>query len=227
MNTINDKVLIAYSSKYGYIREIAGFISKQFHENGLQADLLDLGKTSVSRWNSVHDYKGIIVGAGSTTYSVWNKKAKKFVRINSAYLNDPNKVVGFFFSEPTRPYSLLDPIANKEKLGKSIFTNFKFLPNFYEDFGQVIDFSRKSKLKHEVRNNLKDIVKSIAKKTGLEFDYKGYNDFRDWVKIQEFTQKFSKMIIEGNICKACGMKMPLSTTFCTHCGAKMEQENLM
>jgi menaquinone-dependent protoporphyrinogen IX oxidase len=222
LNEINYKILVVFVDKYGYVSEIADNMSRKFKDLGLKVDLVDLRRTRQSRWPTIDDYTGIIlISAGRTKLlSFWTGKARKFA-LNYVGPLEKEKVIGFFRSDPWEYLGILNPISAKEKFAKSILKTFNFIPDYYEDFGPVLDFSRKSKIKRDDRKILKDSVKSIAKNTGIEFEYKGFNDFRDWNRIEEVCKEIAEQLQKGRSCESCGSIVPNGVEFCKNCGNKM------
>jgi menaquinone-dependent protoporphyrinogen IX oxidase len=222
MTELNHKILVAYVDKYGYVSEIVDYMTKIISETSVNVDIVDLRRTRESKWPSLNDYTGIIlISAGRTKLlSFWTGKARKFA---SLYVQpiEKEKLVGFFRSDPYEYGNLLDPIAHKEKFAKNILQVSNFIPDIYEDFGPVLDFSRKSELKRDDREILKDSAKRVAKATGIEFEYKGLNDFRDWNRIEEATKEFIEQLQKGKPCASCGSIVPLGDEFCNKCGSKM------
>ncbi|MHA1748448.1 MAG: zinc-ribbon domain-containing protein [Promethearchaeota archaeon] len=222
MNELNYRVLVTFSDNYGHVSEIADNMSRKLIDLGLTVDTVDLERTKQKRWPTINDFNGAILISGQNKmWTFWNKKAKKFASFHLSPFEGKNKVIGFFRSDPWAYRCLLDPVKAKEKFGKNILRSFNFIPDYYEDFGPVLDFSRKSKLKYDDRSSLKGIAKEIGKKTGLEFEYKGLNDFRDWNRIEEVCDEFAEKLQKGNSCPSCGSMMPKGVEFCTNCGNKM------
>jgi menaquinone-dependent protoporphyrinogen IX oxidase len=195
MTELTHKIIVAFVDKYGYVSEIADYITKIITKAGINVDLVDLRRTRESKWPNLNDYTGIIlISAGRTKLlSFWTSRARKFAS-SYVYPIKEGKLVGFFRSDPFEKEGLMDPLNNKEKFGKKILQVSNFIPDFYEDFGPVLDFSRKSKIKRDDREILKDSAKRIAKATGLEFEYKGFNDFRNWSKIEEVCNEFIEQL---------------------------------
>jgi len=222
LSEFNHKILVVYVDKYGYVSEIADIMSRKLRESGLTVDLVDLRHTRENKWPAIIDYTGVIlISAGRTKLlSFWTGRARKFA---SNYVGPLEKEIltGFFRSDPWEYQGLLDPVKTKEKFGKSILQICNFIPDYYEDFGPVLDFSRKSKIKRDDRKILKDSAKRVAKKTGLEFEYKGFNDFRDWNRIEEVSKLFVKQLQKGKSCSSCGNLVPDEAEFCKSCGNKM------
>ena len=190
--------MVAYSSKYGYVEEIVTKISDLLYEKEFLVDLLNLSKINQKKWPSIEEFDGIIVGScGKSFGSFWRKETKNFVDINLDNSSFTNKILGFFYSDPRNLNLLIDP-AGAQKIAMDIMNNtLGFIPKFCYDFGPAFDLAHGfKKLSTEDRDRIRRMVKTISKKTGIEFNFKGFNDFRDWNLIQEFTEQFSNDIIQ-------------------------------
>ena len=221
LNEFNHKILVAYKDTYGYISEIIDIMSRKFRELGLKVEIVDLERTKERRWPTINDYTGVIlISDQGKSWKFWTWKATRFASLYVSPLAK-GKVIGFFRSDPKAYHGLLDPVKTKEKFGKKILKKCNFIPDYYEDFGPVLDFSRKSKLKYDDRKILKDSVRSVAKKTGLEFEYKGLNDFRDWNRIEEVCNEIAEKLQKGKSCGSCGSIVPKGAEFCKNCGNKI------
>ncbi len=69
-----------------------------------------------------------------------------------------------------------------------------FTPDLVESFKPVLDFSPFSPLERDDRVISKSFYRLLAKKRGIELDYKGCNDFRDWDNISAFIDKFVSLL---------------------------------
>jgi menaquinone-dependent protoporphyrinogen IX oxidase len=222
MNSRNKKVLLAYDSKYGYVKDIVDSISKKLGESNLEPQIVDIARVKKKNWPIIEDYDGIIIGANAGKYKALPNKILAFMKSNLNSLNPSRIPLGIFKSDPWQLEILKDPEKIRRKFEKSLMRHFGFLPTLYKVFCPVLDFSRKSKIDRDDRKYLKPIAKKISKKTGLEFDYKGLNDFRDWQNIENFAQNFSELI-NSNYCPQCGTQINSNTQFCENCGAKLNQ----
>lgn len=233
----NKKVLLCYSAPYGYVTEISLEISKILEENGLITHLIDLKKIRSSKWPSLDEYDAILTGssAGDVTVlgvrwqgTVLRKELKNFFTLKLEEIIKNKKILGVFKSDPFNLGPIIFPEHASDSLEEKILTKYGFKPSICAQFGPVIDFSRKSRLKADPKKELKKIVKPIMKKTGLEFHMKGFNDFRDWERIREFSIKFAEMVggstissEEGKTCPNCGIKVDPSWKFCNMCKYKL------
>ncbi len=133
-----------------------------------------------------------------SSWSFWRKTAKNFVNIHLDEFLNTDKTLGFFYSDPRVLSLIVDPSGAKKLSEKSMMTNFGFIPKFCEDFGPAFDLAHGfKKLSPEDRDRIRRLVKKLSKETGIEFNYKGFNDFRDWNLIQEFAKNFSNDIHRG------------------------------
>lgn len=194
MDTLNQKVLMVCSSKYGYIVDIAYFIIEKLNKEGIENDFIRLDMDRPRKWPSLDQFNGMIIGSYKETFRFWGKNVKKFVRRSIEFMD--NKVTAIFTSDPTNIEMLLDPIKAKEDLEKKLLKSFNITPDLCEVFGPVLDFSKKSILRKEnvSVNDLRSMGRRVAKKTGIQFDYKGYNDFRNWVQIDDFVIEFINLL---------------------------------
>ena len=245
MNMSNRKVLIAYRSRHRYVEQIAREIAKTLNQEGLETRFLDVRNTRTKNWPSMDEFDGILVG---TWVHVWEftrrkkrnllyqtkdfpKKTKKFLTMNEIELKTKGKILGLFISDPFLLGYLEDPIGADDHLEQIMIQKLPVKADIYKIFGPVIDLSFSSHLKREDRDKLRRMVKEISKVTGLDFDYKGFNDFRDWDEIHNFTMKFARLV-KGEViekekldkfCSLCGSKIENpEAKFCTNCGGKIE-----
>jgi menaquinone-dependent protoporphyrinogen IX oxidase len=220
MNTLIQKVLVTFSDNYGYVSEIVDIMSRKLRDLGLTVDIVDLERTKENQWPSIDEYAGLMVISSGDAYHFWNKKARRFATFHvGPYKKE--QIIGFFSSDPWSYSILIDPVKAKESLGKVILKICDFIPDFYENFGPVLDFSRNSKLKHPDRRRLKDAARIVKRKTGLEFEYHGINDFRDWNRIEEICNEFAEILQKGKLCPSCASVIPKGAEFCTNCGEKL------
>jgi len=86
------KVLVAYASKYGSTKGIAEFVGERLCQQGLEADVLEVGAV-----RKVADYNAFVIGSAVYMFH-WLKEARRFVSKNSALL--ANSPVWLFSSGP-------------------------------------------------------------------------------------------------------------------------------
>jgi len=245
MNMAKRKVLIAYRSRHRYVYQISREIEKILNQEGLETQLLNVRNTRTKKWPSMDEFDGILVGTWvhvgmdarrkrkNPLYQTkgFPKKTKRFLRMNEIELKTKEKILGLFVSDPFLLGYLEDPIRTDERLELIMNQTLPVKANIYKTFGPVIDLSFSSELNHDDKKFLRRLVKKISKVTGLEFDYKGLNDFRDSDEIRNFTIRFAKLV-KGEViekenaskyCLLCGSKIEnLEAKFCKSCGGKIE-----
>ncbi len=77
---MENKVLVAYASKYGSTKEVADAVAGSLREHGLVVDLQPAGKV-----RSLDGYKAAVLGA-AIYYGMWHKDAVSFLVRNQAAL---------------------------------------------------------------------------------------------------------------------------------------------
>ena len=160
---MNDKVLVAYATKYGATAEIAEKIGEVLRQASLQVDVID-----AERAGNVESYDEVVLGSAVYAGS-WRKEAVAFLEANEAEL--AKRPTWLFSSGPTGegdPVELMkgwrfpeaqQPIADRIK------------PRDIAFFAGEID-TKKLNLAEKV------LVKGIKAPVG---------DFRDWDAIETWA----------------------------------------
>lgn len=188
----NKSVLIVYVSPYGYVAEISEEIPKILEERGLIIQLINLEKVKRKNWPSIKDFDGILAGSCSSSSGLGlRKEIFNFLTYNLDELMKRKKIFGVFKSEPLDAYWLGKPDMMRADLEKKIIKKLGIKADICDNFGPVIDYTKDKQDTH-VPDKLS--LKIISKRTGLVFDMKGYNDFRDRNRIQNFALKFTEMV---------------------------------
>lgn len=177
------KILFLYGSRYGSTEQIVKKMSEICKLKNVNATIINLKTTPNEQLPKLEAYNGIIIGTGIQV-DQWVSEVKKFTVRNKDKLNELKGPVGFFISagfasfpeqfEETKKADLIEPLAKMGIKTKN-----------YEAFGGVFDFSKNSPVPWISRNLVKMIIAKNDK-----IDKSGYNDFRDWDKIQNFTMNF-------------------------------------
>lgn len=233
------KILVAYSSLYGSVEEISLEISKILEQKGFLVHLINLKKVRSSKWPYIGEYDGILVGSSSefVQYAlsrhgygpgkIVRKDPRNFLKKNLDEISQTNKILGIFRSDPLDFSVILNPEPAAKNLEELIIKKFGYKPSICAWFGPVIDFKHK-KLYYKVKKSMRQDLKRISRKTGLEFNLRGYNDFRDWERINEFTMRFAEMVDPSlkssggsDTCPGCGTKINPSWKFCADCNYKL------
>ena len=90
---MNNKVLVAYATKYGATAEIAEKIGQTLRSAGLQVDVTPANKVS-----NTGTYDAVVLGS-AVYVGGWRKEAVAFLEVNEAALK--TRPVWFFSSGPT------------------------------------------------------------------------------------------------------------------------------
>ncbi|MFX1283375.1 MAG: flavodoxin domain-containing protein [Promethearchaeota archaeon] len=178
------KALIAYGTRYGATQGIAEQMVKWLQENAIKSDIINLKKDS---WPELSQYNGIILGSG-IKIGQWTKEMKKFMKDNKEEINALKGPKVFFVCSgyaaiPERYQEI------KQEYCKNVLVDMGVNVDDYEAFGGVMNVSPDSPV-----GWLDKKILRIAGKTTPDFDPNGINDSRDWIQIEEFTQKFIRMI---------------------------------
>ena len=220
------KILVAYSSLYGYVEEISNEMVKILEQKGFVVHPINLKKVRSSKWPNIGEYDGILVGSSSEMVryaisrygpgKIVRKDPRNFLITNLDEISQTNKILGIFRSDPFDFSVILNPEFAAKNLEELIIKKFGYKPSICAWFGPVIDFKSK-KFRYDVKKYMRRDLKKISRKTGLEFNLRGHNDFRDWERINEFTMRFAEMVDPSlkssggsDTCPGCGTKINLS-----------------
>jgi menaquinone-dependent protoporphyrinogen oxidase len=167
---MDNKILVAYATKYGATEGIARRIGQRLEESGFEVDLLPAGEI-----NDLEQYPVVVLG--SAVYAgQWLKEAAGFLTQNEAVLSQ--KRVWFFSSGPTGegdPVEAMKGWTFPENLRASAD---RVAP---EDIAFLMGEINMDKLKLPE----KLIIKALKAPTG---------DYRDWDAIDEWASSIVKRI---------------------------------
>jgi menaquinone-dependent protoporphyrinogen IX oxidase len=225
----NKRVAITFTSEYGYIAEIAQEMAKILADKGIFTDIVNLKKIRRNSWPMVEAYDGILIGSNQGFWTFLKKQSNDFLRENIHRLIEKGITTGIFMSDPNDLPSIINPELATVALENEIVKKYGFKPSICGKFGPVIDLSKSSTIKSEMKSNLRSFAKSFSRKTGIVFNMKGYNDFRDWNRIHEFTLKFANTIQSQSviteikkICPNCGQEVESTWNNCVYCAYKLK-----
>jgi menaquinone-dependent protoporphyrinogen IX oxidase len=226
---VSKKVAIAFTSQYGYIAEIAQEIGKILTNKGISVDIINLKKARRNYWPIIENYDGILIGSNSAIWRFMRKQSNDFLRETIPRVIEKGIITGIFMSDPRDLPTILDPDSATVVLEKEIIKRYGFKPSMCRKFAPVIDLSRSSKIKSEAKKDLRLSAKHFSRKTGIVIDMKGYNDFRDWNRVNEFALRFANSIDSTTlqsenkrICPNCGKEVEPSWNNCIHCAYKLK-----
>jgi menaquinone-dependent protoporphyrinogen oxidase len=168
------RVLVAYASKYGSTKGIAEFIGERLRQQGLEADVLEVGAI-----RKVAGYNAFVIG-GAVYMFHWLKEARRFVSRNSALL--ASNPVWLFSSGPVgtqvRDAEGRDVL---EVSGPKELDELKALvrPRDHKVFFGALDGSRLT--------GIMGFGYRMARRNKSARDEMPEGDFRDWKAIEAWT----------------------------------------
>ena len=171
---MDQKILLAYATKYGSTAEIVEKIGAVLRQAGLQTDVLPAGKV-----NDLASYKAVILGS-AVYMGAWRKEAVNFLKTHEQAL--AGRAVWIFSSGPSgegdpvkltngwRFPTALQPIADRIQPREIVL------------FHGNLDAKKLNFFEKWILNNVKA-------QTG---------DFRDWDAITAWASSIAKALLEAN-----------------------------
>ncbi|MFX1316198.1 MAG: hypothetical protein ACFE9T_10065 [Promethearchaeota archaeon] len=172
--------------------QIANFIKDRLLEKGLAVVTVDVIRNQNIEVYPLEQYNGIILGVNSGLWEL-KKLKKSFLRGDLSYYKKQQRLVGYFEND-VNPGPLLRMDKNKQRLLKYLKKNLGFIPDLVEIFKPVLDFSPFSPLERDEEVMTKAFTRLVMRKKGIDIDYNGVNDFRDWDNISLFADKFVSLL---------------------------------
>ncbi|MFX1534066.1 MAG: flavodoxin domain-containing protein [Promethearchaeota archaeon] len=189
---MSKKVLIAYGTRYGSTEEISQEIAKMLEKEGIESQVVNLGKTKPKNWPSIDEFDGVLVGSGIKV-TRWVKHPKTFLQKHKDDIKTKGKILGIFISSGFAASPEKQPEAKKLFI-EDLLEKFNIEADIYDAFGGIFDFSESSKMGFIDKKALQLAAKGMSEDFGLEYDPDGRNDFRDWDQIRSFTEKFAALL---------------------------------
>jgi len=180
------RVLIAYGSRWGSTKEIAGRLAGFLEEKGVEATVLDVKKNR--RWPSLEGFDGVMVGSG-VKISKWMGEPLAFLRRKRDELK--GKKLALFVSCMT---VLVEPEDARRDLLVKVAEGAGVEVDMMEAFGPVLDVGPGSRLGFLDKKIAEAVMLGLSKDQGMELDVKGRNDFRDWDRVREFARRFNELL---------------------------------
>lgn len=171
---MENKILVAYASKYGSTREIAKKIGEDLRDTGLDVDI-----RPVETVTSIDLYQTIIFGS-AVYIGKWLKEAEVFLKANVKPLSE--RSVWLFSSGPSGdgdPKTLVD--------GALVPTNLK--PVIDQIHPRQVTLFHGNIDPNKVNPVEKWAVKSVVKKP--------FGDYRDWQMIRSWTDGIASTLRSG------------------------------
>lgn len=182
-----EKVLVAYSSRFGSTEEIAIDIVETLEDEGIVVTLLNLKK--ITQIPDVNSYDGVLIGSG-IMQGEWTDESLAFLKQYRETLN--KTVLGLFVSsgEAANPKLYSDA---RNKYLKRLVEKFGFTNDpDTEAFGGVFDLSPNSIHSDQEKKILKQII--LSDTTGFIVNDGKLSDFRNWQKIRDWTRSFARRV---------------------------------
>jgi menaquinone-dependent protoporphyrinogen oxidase len=167
---MENKILVAYASKYGATKEIAEKIGEVLKREGLQADVLP-----VKSIKSLSEYKVVVIGSG-VYIAKWRKEAARFLKSNEKLLSE--RLVWLFSSGPAGDGNPLEKLKGWKFPTDLQATADSIKPRDNTVFFGDINVSKMNFLEKWVIKNVKSPV----------------GDFRDWDAINKWAMGIAEAL---------------------------------
>ena len=175
------KVLVAYGTRYGSTRIVAGDVEEFLKEKGHQVDVVNLRKERVSE--KLEDYDLVVSGSSVAIFS-WVGKVKRFLR-RCRRVGVPTVVYiccGTAIESPERAaVRFLNRVMNRIGLK----------PVWAQAICPVIDFRPNLGLSKKLKKRIRGIIQTMAKDNFLE---NGLMDFRNRDRFNNFLVKIGECL---------------------------------
>jgi menaquinone-dependent protoporphyrinogen oxidase len=156
---MENKVLVAYATKYGATAEIADKIGEVLRQAGLQVDVLP-----ADRAGDLGSYRAVVLGS-AVYIGQWRKEAAKFLKANESVLAE--KPVWLFSSGPTGEGDPAELVQGWRLPGKLQLIADRIQPRDIAVFHGAVDANKLNFLE-------KWMLKNVKAPAG---------DYRDWEAI--------------------------------------------
>ncbi len=167
---IENRVLVAFASKYGATAEIANKIGQVLRKAGLEVDVLPFNRAS-----DLSHYRAIIMGS-AVYIGQWRREAVKFVIRNEKLLTE--RQVWIFSSGPTGEGDAVELVSGWKYPGRLKPAIERIHPNDIAIFHGLIDTKRLNFLEKFMTGR----VKAQA------------GDFRKWDAIDKWATEIAKTL---------------------------------
>lgn len=184
-----NKILIAFGTRYGSTRVTANQIRDILQEKGLSVDIVDLKETKKKKWPKADGYEIIVVGS-SIAMGNWMGEPRKFLRKNKKALS--NKKLVLFVScslcledMPKAQSDYIDEFIKEHELN----------PVLTEIFGPCIDLTENSDLGKMKKGILKAAIEDMIKsRDDISVSETEATDLREVEKIESFAEQIAAKI---------------------------------
>ena len=178
---MSKKVLVAYGTRYGSARIVAGDIAEYLGNKGAQVEVVDLKEGRPSA--GLGDYDLVVVGSGVAMFSLVGS-VKRFLR----KCRKSGAKTAVFITCGT---SIEDVGKAREKFLDKVLGRIGLDPVLSQPVNPVIDFRPGQGLPDRLKGRIKGTVKAMAK-DGFRED--GLMDLRDKRRFGEFLENLGELI---------------------------------
>lgn len=175
------KVVVAFGTRYGSTRIIAGEVADFLKQKGCLIELVDLRSRGVR--SRLEDFDMAVVGSSIAMFS-WIAKVKAFLR-RCGKTGIPTAV---FISSGM---AVDAPEKAKMKFLDKIVAQNQIRPIAAEAFAPVIDFRPGSDVPEKTKKRIKGTIKAVAKD---RFQEDGLMDLRDKGQFENFLGQLAASI---------------------------------
>ncbi len=160
------KVLVAYATRYGSARFVAGEITEYLKGLKMETELVDLRKQKAPKLPGTYDL--VVVGSSVAMFQ-WTARAKAFLR-RCRRLKVPTAVY------ITCGTAIREPQKAREKFMDRVIGRLDISPVFSMVTGPVIDFRPGKGLPESLKGRIQGTIKAMA---GDRFEPDGLMDLRN------------------------------------------------
>ena len=185
-----NKVLIAYGTRYGSTEEISQNIAKILEEKGIGSDIINLKKIKQKQWPLPEDYKGVLVGSSIKIFR-WMKEPTKFLKKNKDKFKELNIPLGLFISCGT---AITDPEKAKKDYLEKKMEDIGVKTDLYDTFGAIYDFSETSRFGRFAKSILLDSAEELKEKRGIILKDGEKYVLIDKDRLNAFVEQFIKRL---------------------------------
>lgn len=178
-------VLIAYSTRYGSTRTIAGDIQKKLEENKIPTTLVDIRETNIKELGELSGYRGVIVGASVAMFRV-HGPARRFLKKLRKPLGQTNIPLVYFVASGT---AIKERDTAKEKYIETIVEKTGVRPRLTMAVEPCMN------LEGVKAPNLIALSEEFSKQAGKEFNPAGMNDLRDMKVFNKFLDDIVELYV--------------------------------
>lgn len=175
------KILVAYGTRYGSARIVAGEIKVFLEKSSNTVTLVNLRKDKVP--GKLRDYDLVVAGSSVAMFS-WISSVKRFLRKCAG-----DKV-------PTAVYitcgtDIEDPTKARERFMTKIIERLGLQPILAETISPVIDFRPGEGIPEKTKNRIKSTIKAVAKD---KYQENGLMDLRDKERFEKFLENLTELL---------------------------------